>query len=114
MKYDVYRHKNATDEQFLAMDKFFKQVEEEDKDLCVGAQINLNLGTYGAGKLQPCAELGVLHFQDFVRKAVVEHHQKEKEAGKELCPASFSAAENDDMKLCNELETCWSAKGAQW
>ncbi|GAD95714.1 Rieske 2Fe-2S family protein [Paecilomyces variotii No. 5] len=44
MRYDVYRHKDATDEQFIAMDKFFKQVEEEDKDLCNGAQTNLNTG----------------------------------------------------------------------
>ncbi|KAK5065418.1 hypothetical protein LTR84_001256 [Exophiala bonariae] len=117
MKYDVYRHKAATQEQFEAMDKFFKQVEDEDKELCVGAQINLNNGVYNAGELQPVAEKGVLHFQKLVREAVVEHHQNEQEAKKELWPARVRTENsNSDVRFCNRLAACSSSvdKVAEW
>lgn len=39
---EVYRHKNATDKEFNDLCEFYKQVLEEDKELCNGAQQNLN------------------------------------------------------------------------
>lgn len=115
MKYDVYRHKDATEEGFISMDKFFKQVENEDKELCIGAQTNLNTGTYTAGELQPDCEEGVLHFQKLVREAVIAHRQKEEESEEEIWPARYKAAGNSDMDFCSNLEKgCMEAKMPSW
>lgn len=38
------------------MDDFFKQVENEDKNLCNAAQVNLNSGSYVVGALHPFNE----------------------------------------------------------
>jgi len=56
MQYEVYRHKNASDEKFKELDDFFKQVESEDRGLCSGVQHNLNAGVYVNGNLQPSNE----------------------------------------------------------
>lgn len=56
MQYEVFRHKDASDEIFKELDDFFKQVESEDKNLCNGAQQNLNAGVYINGNLQPSNE----------------------------------------------------------
>ena len=53
MEYEIYRHNNATDEEFKYMDDFFKQVVSEDKGLCNAAQKNLNAGLYTNGQLHP-------------------------------------------------------------
>lgn len=56
LEYEVYRHKDASDQQFGDMDAFFRQVENEDKQLCEGAQRNLNAGVYVNGELHPANE----------------------------------------------------------
>lgn len=56
MEYEVYRHNNATDEDFTKISEFFKQVLREDKDLCNGAQRNLNAGIFTNGELHPRVE----------------------------------------------------------
>lgn len=53
---EVYRHKDATDEEFEAINAFYRQVLDEDKELCVGAQENLNGGVYVNGELHPSKE----------------------------------------------------------
>lgn len=50
---EIYRHKIATDEEFVAINAFYKQVLEEDKHLCNEAQINLNAGVFVNGELHP-------------------------------------------------------------
>lgn len=116
MKYDVYRHKDATDEQFVYMDKFFKQVEEEDKQLCNGAQVNLNVGTYSAGQLQPSEESAVLYHQNLVREAVTKHRQKEERLKEEIWPARLEtvAGKNGDVEFCQKLEACTAMKASEW
>ena len=56
MQYEVYRSRKASQEEFEEMDKFFKQVENEDKNLCTAAQVNLNSGSYVVGELHPFNE----------------------------------------------------------
>ena len=56
MEYEVYRHNDASDEQFNGISDFFKQVLKEDKDLCNAAQENLNAGIFINGELHPRAE----------------------------------------------------------
>ncbi|KAF9630071.1 hypothetical protein BFW01_g252 [Lasiodiplodia theobromae] len=53
---EVYRHKNATDKEFNDLCEFYKQVLEEDKELCIGAQRNLNSGVYTNGEFHPDKE----------------------------------------------------------
>jgi hypothetical protein len=50
---EIYRHKSASNERFEALCDFYRQVLEEDKDLCVGAQTNLNSGVFINGELHP-------------------------------------------------------------
>ena len=53
MEYEVYRQNEASDKDFNYIDGFFKQVLYEDKDLCEGAQKNLNAGIFTNGELHP-------------------------------------------------------------
>lgn len=93
------------------MDKFFKQVENEDKDPCNGAQINLNRGTYAYGELQPGDEKGVLYFQRLVKEAVMGHRKEEVAVGgEEIWPARqklrLDWEGNDAVRFCQGLEAC--------
>ena len=53
IEYEVYRHKDATDEEFENINAFYRQVLEEDRQLCNLAQENLNTGVYVNGELHP-------------------------------------------------------------
>lgn len=50
---EVYRHKNAGDQEFSNIMAFYKQVLDEDKALCDGAQTNLNSRVFINGELHP-------------------------------------------------------------
>ena len=50
---EIYRHKVATDEEFAAINAFYKQVLEEDKHMCNEAQKNLEAGVFVNGELHP-------------------------------------------------------------
>ena len=56
MEYEVYRHAEATDEDFEEITACFRQILKEDKDLCSGAQKNLNSGIFLNGELHPRVE----------------------------------------------------------
>lgn len=66
MEYEVYRHEEASDEDFNGIWEFFKQVLREDKDLCTAAQKNLNGGIFLSGELHPRVEK-VNHLQPLER-----------------------------------------------
>ena len=53
---EVYRHRDATDEEFDNINAFYRQVLEEDRELCVGAQENLSAGVFTNGELHPNKE----------------------------------------------------------
>jgi hypothetical protein len=53
---EVYRHKNAPDKEFEAICDFYRQVLEEDKDLCEGAQRNMDANVFTSGQLHPDKE----------------------------------------------------------
>lgn len=111
MQYEVYRHKNSSEEQFQDMDLFFKQVEREDKFLCTHAQKNLDAGCYVSGPLHPHNEKGVLHFKSLVKQRLLEHWEKEKELGREITPAkrtSDNDAISEEELFCRDV--CASSK----
>ena len=46
MRYEVYRHKDATDEAFNLISDMYKRIMSEDKVLCLLSQKNLNGGVF--------------------------------------------------------------------
>lgn len=87
MRYEVYRHKDATDENFNLISDIYKRIMSEDKYLCMHTQKNLNTGVFVNGQLHPEMEKGPLHFQKTVRDVVTEHFAKEEAAGHQIWPA---------------------------
>lgn len=53
---EVYRHMNAPDKEFNNICDFYRQVLEEDKDLCEGAQRNMDANVFTSGQLHPDKE----------------------------------------------------------
>ncbi|KAH7007301.1 Rieske [2Fe-2S] iron-sulfur domain-containing protein [Ilyonectria destructans] len=103
MQYEVYRHKDATNEEFEVVDEFFKQVESEDKGLCNAAQKNLNAGTYVSGNLHSSNEKGVLYFQKRVKETVMEHRAQEQKVGGEIWPTRRTPS-NDNGTEGSKIE----------
>ncbi|KAJ4290898.1 hypothetical protein N0V90_010094 [Kalmusia sp. IMI 367209] len=106
---EVYRNKKATDKQFDDLCEFYKQVLDEDKQLCDGAQENLSAGVYVNGEFHPDKERGPLHFQAEVRKELMEHRQKEeRQGGIEIWPAlpkrTQSGRSAEEERFCEKLE----------
>lgn len=95
MRYEVYRHKNATDEDFNLISNMYKRIMSEDKYLCMHSQKNLNAGVFVNGELHPEMEMGPLHFQKTVREVVTEHRRKEEAVGHEIWPARERASTSD-------------------
>ncbi|KAK4869840.1 hypothetical protein LT330_005564 [Penicillium expansum] len=87
MRYEVYRHKDASDADFNLISDMYKRIMSEDKYLCVNTQKNLDAGVFVNGQLHPKMEQGPLHFQKTVRDVVVEHYGKEETAGHQIWPA---------------------------
>ena len=83
MEYEVYRHKNASDEDFKTIDEMFKRILAEDKWLCNNAQKNLNAGVFVNGEMHPKLEQGPLYFQHRIRGILFDHHILEKKTGRE-------------------------------
>lgn len=108
MQYQVFRNKNATDEEFQNMNQIYKRIMSEDKYLCAQAQKNLDAGIFINGEMHPRLEKGPLHFQSVVRDVVVEHAKKEKAARREIYPARQQLPDNakvskEDIEFCTGL-----------
>lgn len=107
MEYEIYRHTDASDEAFTSINKLYRQVLNEDKDLCNNAQKNLNAGIFTNGKLHPFNEKGPLYFQKLVKSLVMGHGAMEKELGDEIWPARPRVEGSDgleeEIKFCARL-----------
>lgn len=117
LQYDIYKKKGLAQSEIDDFVEFLQQVEIEDFDLCEATQKNLNTGVYSTGFLHPEKERGVLFYQNMVRDMVVEHVQKEKEAGHVINPATVgkeSASEEGKMLdgICNSLKCSSEAQQA--
>ncbi|KAJ5757184.1 uncharacterized protein N7511_007366 [Penicillium nucicola] len=116
---EVYRHRDATDEEFENINAFYRQVLAEDKELCVGVQQNLAGGVFTSGELHPNKEKGPIHFQNSVRRTVMEHRLKEEKLGSEIWPAapvSSSTQFDEEEAFCSALEAkdCISRPELAW
>lgn len=82
MEYEVYRHNNASEEEFQRINQIFKVVLSEDKDLCNAAQKNLEAGVFTHGELHPTAEKVSDQYDDDVESF---HHTAYKMLCRDLC-----------------------------
>ncbi len=99
MRYEVYRNKDATDEQFTTISDMYKRIMSEDKYLCTHSQKNLNAGIFVNGELHPEMEKGPIHFQSTVRDIVTAHHKKELASGHEIWPAHRGPISQDNTTV---------------
>lgn len=106
MEYEVYRHKESSDEDFEYIDSFFKRVLHEDKHLCNAAQKNLNAGVFVNGQLHPSLESAPLFFQNTVRTVLTRHRDDERREKREIWPARQRSADQstiEDILFCSGL-----------
>ena len=117
MEYEVYRHKEASDEDFEYIDSFFKRVLDEDKHLCNAAQRNLNAGVFVNGQLHPDLESAPLFFQNTVRRLLMSHRDEEKNQKAEIWPArqgSMGSATAEDIEFCSGLSCGEGSSKLEW
>ncbi|KAI0899556.1 hypothetical protein F4806DRAFT_492549 [Annulohypoxylon nitens] len=74
MEFDYFNLKEG--EPFEEYFRFVRKVALEDFELCEKAQANLESGVYCQGILNPVKENGVSHYQQQVRKMVVEGYKE--------------------------------------
>ncbi len=82
MEFDYYNRKDG--DEFEEYFKFVRKVALEDYELCEKAQSNLEKGVYCQGVLNPVKEIGVSHYQQLVRRMVVEKYKEQKHTGAQL------------------------------
>ncbi|KAE8138508.1 hypothetical protein BDV38DRAFT_292117 [Aspergillus pseudotamarii] len=110
---EVYRHQDATDKEFDDINAFYRQVLDEDKELCVGAQGNLGAGVFVNGELHPDKEKGPLHFQKHVKEVLMAHRKKEEQqGGREIWPALPKLSGQMTEKLAGEERFCSQLEAA--
>lgn len=78
MYYEVYRNKNAADEDFASINEIYKRVMSEDKVLCELSQWNISQGTFVNGEMHPRLEMGPLFIQKLCREDVTEYYRRHK------------------------------------
>ncbi|GJN88491.1 hypothetical protein Rhopal_001457-T1 [Rhodotorula paludigena] len=113
--YDVYRHKDCTDDVFDETHKFFVQVETEDKMLCANTQKSLERGNYNSGPLHPTREAGVIYFQRTHVETLRKHFEKEQAAGHEIRGGQHtygSLSEKSSNAFVQQVEGCAGACGS--
>lgn len=114
MEYEVFRHNEASDEDFEYIDSFFKRVLDEDKQLCNAAQKNLNAGVFVNGQLHPRLESAPLFFQNTVRTLLTNHRDEERKEKREIWPArqhSAGQATEEDIVFCSGLACAADGSG---
>lgn len=114
MRYEVYRHKDATEENFDKINQMYKRIMTEDKYLCEHAQKNINAGIFVNGEMHPRMEKGPLFFQKNIRDAVTSHHVREQKAKQEIWPArqtlpASAGISKQDVDFCAGLSCATSA-----
>lgn len=108
MEYEVYRHKDASDEDFNNIDQIFKRILAEDKWLCNLTQKNLDSGIFVNGQMHNDYESGPLYLQRLVKGAVMKHRAEEKKHRREIWPATPTVAGihglTEEEQLCSGLK----------
>ncbi|KAL5001027.1 Rieske [2Fe-2S] iron-sulfur domain-containing protein [Aspergillus recurvatus] len=120
---EVYRHRAATDNEFNAILAFYRQVLNEDRELCEGVQRSLRTGVFMNGELHPEKERGPIRFQESLKEMVMEHAKEEERLGFEIWPAVPKTPGKDgggkggeEVRFCESLDTkgCLGGKKLAW
>jgi hypothetical protein len=119
MRYEVFRKKTSSDEDFHRIDQIYKRIMAEDKYLCDLTQKNLNSGIFINGEMHPKMEKGPLYFQQVVREIVTSHHKKEQAAKHEIFPARqqlppTALVSGKDIEFCSGLACQTNQEGLAW
>jgi hypothetical protein len=119
IRYEVFRNRNSSDEDFNLINDIYKRIMSEDKALCDLAQKNINAGVFVNGEMHPDMEKGPLFFQKLVRENLTEHRKKEERAKQELWPArqalpGTAAVSQSDLDLCSGLACQTNQEGIVW
>jgi hypothetical protein len=119
MRYEIFRNKHSSEEDFQRINTMYKRIMAEDKVLCDLSQRNLNAGVFVNGEMHPKMEKGPLFFQKVVRDTVYEHHKREKAAGKEIWPArqnlpNTASVSQEDVEFCNSLSCTANNEALVW
>jgi hypothetical protein len=119
MRYEIFRNKHSSEEDFQLISQMYKRIMAEDKVLCDLAQRNINAGVFINGEMHPKMEKGPLFFQKRVRETVFEHHAREKAAGGEIWPSrqtlpSTAQASLEDVEFCSGLACSTNAEALVW
>lgn len=115
----MYRHKDASDIDFEAIDSMFKRILAEDKWLCENTQKNLEAGMFISGEMHTRMESGPLFLQNKVRGILQNHHKGEERLGHEVWPAqqklpASAKANLDDQSFCRKLDACSGGRNISW
>lgn len=124
-EYDVYRLNtpHATPEAHQRMTDFYRNVVNEDFELCEQVQTNLERGIFERGPLHPFHEEGVMAFQRMLVRVLREQVKLEEEAGRELWAAKpggqrygTSEDQQNSRSLCDSMLVCekTKSKGLEW
>lgn len=119
MRYEVFRNKHSSEEDFQLINQMYKRIMSEDKVLCDLAQKNINAGVFINGEMHPKLEKGPLFFQSTVRETVFEHYKREKASGREIWPSrqtlpNTAAVSLEDVEFCNDLSCASKNEGLVW
>ncbi|KAH0431837.1 naphthalene -dioxygenase subunit alpha [Colletotrichum kahawae] len=111
MRYEVFRNKNSSDEDFTVISDMYKRIMSEDKYLCDNAQKNINAGVFVNGEMHPTMEKGPLFFQSKVRENLTAHFKKEQALGAQIWPAQqqvpkTATASQEDTNFCSAVDCC--------
>ena len=119
MKYEVYRNKNSSEEDFQHINQIYKRIMSEDKGLCELSQRNLNTGVFVNGEMHPKMEKGPLYFQNVCRDTVMAHYKREQAAKQEIWPARQTLPDKalisqKDIDFCSGLACHTNQEGLVW
>lgn len=100
MRYEVYRHKDASQEEFETISEMYKRVMSEDKALCEAAQKNICAGVFVNGEMHPVKEQGPLFFQSKCRDIVKDYYKRQQAEAQQVAPTQTRE------QLYNSIEVC--------
>ncbi|SCN97898.1 unnamed protein product [Fusarium fujikuroi] len=101
MQFDYYHKSSVETQEFQNYYKFARTVATEDNDLCEMAQMNLKVGIYTEGILNPNKENGVIHYQKRAFEMCLAELNKE------------TAANHEREKLNSSLDSNVSLEAAE-
>lgn len=108
LRYEVYRNRSSSDEDFEVVYQAYKTIVSEDENTYHEAQKNISARVSVKGEILPRNEDSPLYFQTIVRDLIEEHKGREVEAKAEIWPArqrlpKDATVSQDDEDFCSKL-----------